>query len=93
MTSGQILGGIRGKASVAITSFAEGFTCLIGVILFLVRSRSIHLDLLVPVLAGALLSVPFSVEIVKQVQERRLKELIAVLTILMGAFTIVKVFV
>ncbi len=93
MTSGQILGGIRGKASVAITSFAEAFTCLIGVILFLVRSRSIQLDLLVPVLAGALLSVPFSVEIVKQVRERRLKELIAALTVLMGAFTILKVFV
>lgn len=93
MTSGQILGGIKGKTSVAITSFAEGFTCLIGVVLFLARSRSIHLDLLMPVLAGALLSVPFSVQIVKQVQERRLKELIAGLTILMGAFTILKVFV
>jgi uncharacterized membrane protein YfcA len=91
MTSGQILSGIKGKSSVGITSFAEGFTCLVGVILFLGKGQGFTLDLLVPVLAGALLSVPFSTEFVKHINETTFKKVIAVLTVVMGLFTIFKV--
>ena len=91
MTSGQILSGIKGKSSVGITSFAEGFTCLVGVILFLGKGYGFTPDLLVPVLTGALLSVPFSTEFVKHINETSLKKLIAILTVVMGLFTILKV--
>lgn len=90
MTSGQILSGIRSKASVGITSFAEGFTCLVGVILFLGRGQTLDLNLLLPVVLGALLSVPFSTEFVKRVDEKKFKKLIAGMTIILGLFTIVK---
>ena len=91
MTSGQILSGIKGKSSVGITSFAEGFTCLVGVILFLGKGYGFTPDLLVPVLTGALLSVPFSTEFVKHINETTFKKMIAVLTVIMGLFTIFKV--
>lgn len=91
MTSGQILSGIKGKSSVGITSFAEGFTCLVGVILFLGKGHGFTPDLLVPVLTGALLSVPFSTEFVKHINETTLKKMIAILTVIMGLFTIFKV--
>lgn len=91
MTSGQVLSGIKGKASVGITSFAEGFTCMVGVILFLGRGHGFHLDLLIPMVTGALLSIPFSTEFVKHVNETTLKKVIAVFTLLLGLFTIVKV--
>ena len=91
MTSGQILSGIKGKSSVGITSFAEGFTCLVGVILFLGKGHGFTPELLVPVLTGALLSVPFSTEFVKHINETTLKKMIAGLTVTLGLFTLIKV--
>lgn len=91
MTSGQLLSGIRGKASVGITSFAEGFTCLVGVVLYLGKGRDFAPDLLIPMAAGALLSIPFSTSFVQHIDESRLKKLIAGFTFLLGLFTIWKV--
>lgn len=91
MTGGQIVSGVKGKASVGITSFAEGFTCLVGVILFLGRGHGFERDLVLPMTTGALLSIPFSTEFVKVVDETILKKMIAVLTVLLGLFTIIKV--
>ncbi len=90
LTSGQILSGVNGKASVAITSFSESFTCLVAVILFMVRGHYINLELLVPVCVGALLSVPISANIVSKLNETYLKRAIAILTIGLGLFTIIK---
>lgn len=90
LTSGQVISGVKGKSSVGITSFAEGFTCLVGVIFFLGQGQGFDLDLLIPMVTGALLSIPFSTEIVRHIDELRLKRLIAVLTIVMGLFTIGK---
>ena len=91
MTSGQVLSGINSRTSVGITSFAEGFTCMVGVILFLGRGHGFNFDLMIPMTAGALLSIPFSTEFVKHTEEATLKKLIAVFTILLGLFTIFKV--
>lgn len=91
MTSGQMLSGVRGKGAVGITSFAEGFTCLVGVILFLGQGQRFDYDLLIPMVAGASLSIPFSSEFVKRMDEGRLKKTIAAFTIVLGLFTISKV--
>ena len=91
MTSGQVLSGIRGKASVGITSFAEGFTCLVGVILYLGRGRGFALELMVPMVAGALLSIPISTGFVQRLDELKLRRLIAAFTFLLGLFTLWKV--
>jgi uncharacterized membrane protein YfcA len=55
------------------------------------QGRGFALDLLMPVLAGALLSVPFSTEFVKHIDEGTLKRMIAILTFVLGIFTILKV--
>jgi len=36
VTGGQILSGVEGKAAVGITSMAEGLTCLVGVVLYII---------------------------------------------------------
>ena len=91
VTSGQVLSGVSGKASVGITSFAEAFTCLLAVTLFLVQGEHLNVILFVPMCAGALLSVPFSVFIISVTREEWLKTIIGVVTMVMGAFTILKV--
>jgi uncharacterized membrane protein YfcA len=90
LTSGQIMGGVHGRAAVAITSLAEGFTCLVGVILFVAAGQMFELELLIPVATGALFSVPFSAHIVRRIGEAHMRWAIAVTTLVLGTLTIVK---
>ncbi len=92
MTGGQVLSGVDSKASVAITSLAEGFTCLGGAMAFLVLGQTIDPGLLIPVVTGALLSVPLSAQVVKRAGEDLVKRLIGALTILLGSLTLVRSF-
>jgi len=91
VTSGQILSGVDGKNAVGITSLAEGLTCAVGILTYIFVSKN-PLDLrLAPfIITGAVLSVPFSAKSVKNLTEKRLKLAIAVLTIILGLYTIFK---
>lgn len=90
VTSGQILSGVQGRSAVGITSFAEAFTCLFASALFLFKGGSLNLQVFIPMCAGALISVPFSVFAINKAHEDHLKILIGLLTIAMGGFTIYK---
>jgi uncharacterized membrane protein YfcA len=91
VTGGQILSGVEGKSAVGITSLAEGLTCLVGVITYvLVLENPICWKLAPWILIGAALSVPFSAKSVKLISTKKLKLMIAVLTIILGVFTLVK---
>ena len=91
VTGGQVLSGVEGKSAVGITSLAEGLTCLVGVISYILISKNPLDWKLAPwVIIGAVLSVPLSAKSVKMISERKLKFAIAILTIILGLFTIVK---
>jgi uncharacterized membrane protein YfcA len=92
VTSGQILSGVQSRASVGITSFAEAFTCMVAVTFFIIRGGWINLELLIPMIAGALSSVPFAVFAINKANEDHLKIIIGVLTMVMGGLTIWKAF-
>ena len=92
VTSGQILSGVESKSSVGITSFAEAFTCLLAVTLFILKDGYINCAILIPMLAGALTSVPFAVFAINKSKEDHLKTIIGLLTMIMGALTIYKSF-
>ena len=91
VTGGQILSGVEGKSAVGITSLAEGLTCLVGVIAYILISKNpIDWKLAPWIIAGAVLSVPLSAKSVKIISTRKLELAIALLTIVLGIFTIVK---
>ena len=91
VTSGQILSGIESKSAIGITSLAEGLTCLVGVIMYVLVCKNPVDWVLAPyIIVGAVLSVPLSAKSVKIMNERRLKVAIALLTIALGVLTIVK---
>ena len=94
LQGGQILSGIDSKSAVGVTSLAEGLTCFVGIVTYILVSKS-QLDLrLAPfIVIGAVLSVPFSVKSVKIINEKWLKLVIAVLTIILGLFTLSKVLI
>ena len=91
VTGGQILSGVESKSAVGITSLAEGLTCLVGVITYILVSKNPLDWKLAPfIIAGAVFSVPFSVISVKKISIKKLKLAIAALTIVLGLFTIIK---
>jgi uncharacterized membrane protein YfcA len=91
VTGGQILSGVEGKNAIGITSLAEGLTCLVGVICYVLISKdSLEWKLAPYIIVGAVLSVPLSAKSVKRISARKLKLAIAVLTIILGTFTIYK---
>ena len=91
ITGGQILSGVEGKSAVGITSLAEGLTCLVGIITYvLVLKNPLDLKLAPWIIIGAVLSVPFSAKSVKFISTKKLKLMIAALTIILGTFTLIK---
>ena len=91
VTSGQILSGVDGKSAVGITSLAEGLTCAVGIAMyFLISKAPLDLKLAPFIVVGAIFSIPFSVKSVKKITEKKLKLVIAILTIILGIFTIIK---
>jgi len=89
VTGGQVLAGVEGKSAVGITSLAEGLTCAVGILTYiLVSKKPLDLRLAPIIIAGAVLSVPLSAKSVKKITEKRLKSAIAILTIILGIYTI-----
>ena len=96
VTSGQVLSGLRAKSAVAITSFAESLTCLVGVISYIAIGTGLAVlnwDMAPFLIVGALVSVPFSVYTVKKVKAKRLTAIIGIATICLGSFTLIKLFI
>lgn len=92
VTGGQILAGISGKNAVAITSLAEGITCIVGFLLYLSTSNEMDYTLAPYLLLGAIVSVPFSALTIKITNEKRLKKVIGWVTLFLGLFTLYKIF-
>lgn len=88
VTSGQILSGVDTKNSVAITSLAESFTCLVGVCSFLLLGNSFDLTLTLVLMAGAVSSVPFSTKLVKRLKVRSFTAIVGGATLILGGLTL-----
>lgn len=91
VVGGQLLSGVKVKSAVGITSLAEGFACLLAVIFYFTMRPNIDLQLVPWLMAGAILSVPFSAYTLRWLPERIAKEIMAVIIILLGLLTLLKV--
>jgi len=92
VTGGQILSGVKGNNAIGITSLAEGLTCIVGVIVFIITPNVINWSLAPSLVIGAMLSIPFSALIVKNLPTKALKISIGIITLILGALTLIKVF-
>lgn len=88
VTAGQIVSGVGSKPAVGITSFAEGLTCLVGVVTFLLLRPGTSWLLAPPLLLGAVLSVPLAVMTVRHLPERGFKLLIGIVVLALGALSL-----
>jgi len=93
VTSGQILSGVESKNAIGITSLAEGLTCLVGVITYLAFTNHIVDWSLSPsLIIGAVLSVPVAAYTVKKFNGGSLRLIVGIATLLLGLFTLWKLF-
>ncbi len=93
VTSGQILSGVESKNAIGITSLAEGLTCLVGVITYLLfTNHTVDWSLSPSLILGAILSVPIAAYTVKKVKGGSLRMIVGIATLLLGLFTLWKLF-
>ena len=90
ITGGQILSGIEEKNAIGICSLSEGVTCIVGVAVYLAAGQTIAWDLAVPLMMGALASVPVSALTVSRVSKRGLRTVIGVVTVFLGLLTLIQ---
>lgn len=92
VTGGQLLSGVDAKASIAVTSMAEGFTCFFGLITYIAAAPHIDLSLAPYLLIGGALSVPLSALSVKRMRTKRLRLAIGIAVMVLGTYSLIKVF-
>jgi uncharacterized membrane protein YfcA len=93
VTSGQILSGVKSKNAIGVTSLAEGLTCFIGVITYLIfTNHTIGWNLAPSLVVGAILSVPIAAYTVKKFKGGQLKLIVAIATVILGLVTLGKLF-
>jgi len=91
VTGGQIQSGVDGKSAVGITSLAEGLTCLVGIVAYVMLAKSLIDWKLAPwIIGGAIVSVPLAAVSVKKIKTKKLRLVIAMLIIILGSATIIK---
>ena len=90
LTGGQILSGVEEKSAIGITSLSEGLTCVAGVIAYTLMGRQITWSLAVPLMLGALVSVPVSAMTVKRISVKGMRKLVGAVTVLLGLLTLIR---
>jgi hypothetical protein len=88
VTAGQVVSGLPPKNAVAITSVAESFTCVVGLAAYLALGRQINWGLTLPLVAGALLSVPIATLTIRRMPEKGLRVVVGVVTLALGALAL-----
>lgn len=92
VTAGQVVSGLPAKHAVAVTSVAESLTCLVGLAAYLALGKAIAWGLAIPLMLGALLSVPMATVTVSRARESSLRGVVGVVTLALGCVAVVKLF-
>jgi len=91
VTGGQVFAGVPEKPAVAITSASEGLVCAVGFILYVILQGWPDWNLALPLLTGAMASVPAAAWTVKLLPENILRSRIAGATLFLGIVTLVRI--
>ncbi len=90
ITAGQILSGVKAKSVVGITSFSEAITCFVGITTYLLTVQNLNWSIAPFNVIGTISAVPLAALSVKITSEKRMRLMIGIVTIILGALTIIK---
>lgn len=88
VTAGQVVSGLSPKKAVAITSFAESLTCLVGLAAYMLLKGDLDWILALPLTLGALLSVPMATLTVRRLSESVIRTSVGAVTCVLGLLTL-----
>lgn len=92
VASGQILAGVKARSAIGIISFAEGITCVVALLMYILMGRNIDWLLSILLSIGVVLSAPLAAFIVRKIESRKLKVVIGISTLALGLLTILGTF-
>ena len=92
VTGGQMLSGLEPRNAVGITSLAEGLTCLVGFIIYMILKNDMDCSLAPAMVIGGMLCLPFSAWTVKRLPTTNLKLVIGLMTFGLGIMALWTVF-
>ena len=94
VTSGQIIAGRNGKSAIGATTFAEAPICTAGFLTFLIIKGISNWNLLIFLTIGAFLAAPLGALVTSKLKsERRLRLVLAILTLILGTWTLLRTWV
>jgi len=93
VTGGQIISGRETKSSVGSTTLAEAIVCIVGFLSYVLVKGNIFWTLAAATSIGSIVAAPFAALTVKKVNTQKLRFVIGVVTIALGAMTLLKTFV
>jgi hypothetical protein len=92
ITTGLLYMNTKEKVAVSIQSFSELFVSLVGFATFLVSGATLNWDLTWSLSIGVVASTPLAALIVKKIKGGTLRKAIAIVTIILGAATLLQLF-
>ncbi|MFC1794856.1 sulfite exporter TauE/SafE family protein [Planctomycetota bacterium] len=91
VTSGQIIAGRDGKSAIGATTFAEAPICIAGFLTFLLTKGISNWNLVIFLSIGALLGAPLGALLTSKLKsEKRLRIILAILTLILGTWTLIR---
>lgn len=93
VTGGQLISGREVKSSVGSTTLAEALVCIVAFVSYLAIKGDIYWTLAAATSIGSIIAAPFAAMTVKKVNRDKLKLAIGVVTCLLGAWTLAKIFI
>ena len=93
VTGGQIISGREAKSSVGSTTVAIAILCAVGFLAYLIVEGNIYWRLAVAATVGSIIAAPFAALAARKANPEKLRLVIGLATIILGALTLVKTFV
>lgn len=94
VTSGQVLAGRDGKSSIGTTTFVEAPICIAGFLTFLITKGISDWNLVILLSMGALLGAPLGALLTSKFKsEKRLKNILGLLTLVLGTWILVRTWI
>jgi len=92
VTGGQVLSGVDGRNAVGTTTLAKAVACGMSVVVYFLFGDGIDVFLAPPLILGAVLSAPFAAASTKKITQKKIKLFIGILTVVLGATILIRVF-
>lgn len=93
VTGGQVLSGVGSRNAIGIASLAEGITSAVGFMAYMASGAPFPFALAPSLLLGALISTPVAAYVVSRCKMRRLTTMVGGSATLLGAYTLINLFI